>query len=138
MADQPKKKVRRVRNPESFRDKAIKAGAAKPKKDRISHIAKPVGSRLSTSVKPLKKASSKVGQTKAGKIIKKPIRIIGIVLFIPYFKNSFKELKQVTWPSWKQSWKLTYAVLAFAIVFGASIAGLDWVLGKIFKQILIK
>jgi preprotein translocase subunit SecE len=32
---------------------------------------------------------------------------------------------------------LTFAVLVFAIVFGAVIAGVDWVLDKIFRHLLL-
>jgi preprotein translocase SecE subunit len=140
MAKEPntKTKTRRVKNPESFRDKAVKASAQKPKKQHVGRVTNPIRKGLAAVVKPFKTVGHKVGQTRTGKFIKQVLHILAIILFISYVRNSFKELKQVTWPNWRQSWKLTYAVLAFAIVFGAAIAGLDWVLGKIFKQILIK
>lgn len=136
MANQPVKKarVRKVKNPETFRDKAAKAGTPKVKKNRFRFLSKLSAKVSGTLSKPL----NKLAKTKFGRLSRKPLHILAIILLIPYFKGSFKELKLVTWPGWKQSWKLTYAVLAFAIVFGTAIAGLDWVLGKIFKQILIK
>jgi preprotein translocase SecE subunit len=71
-----------------------------------------------------------------------PIRFIfrwsGLILWPPYFRNSFQELKRVTWPDFRQSWRLTFAVLAFAAVFGALIAGLDFGLDKLFKEVLLK
>ncbi|HET8992039.1 MAG TPA: preprotein translocase subunit SecE [Candidatus Saccharimonadales bacterium] len=136
MAKEPAKKsrARRVKSPESFREKAAKAGSEKPKRNRLGVVSKTFRKITSAIKSPFKKA----GNTRIGKILKKPFRIISVILLIPYFKGSFKELKLVSWPSFKQSRKLTYAVLAFAIVFGTAIAGLDWALGKIFKQILIK
>ncbi|NBW29154.1 preprotein translocase subunit SecE [bacterium] len=59
-------------------------------------------------------------------------------MFPSYFRNSFKELKQVTWPSVSNGIKLTWAVIVFAIVFGLSISVLDWGLTKVFKNILLR
>jgi preprotein translocase SecE subunit len=65
-------------------------------------------------------------------------RWLGLILWPPYFRHSFQELKLVTWPNFKQSWRLTFAVLGFAAVFGALIAGLDFGLDKLFKEVLLK
>ena len=74
-----------------------------------------------------------------------PLRFLGRMLgwlgrhTIPrYFRNSFKELRLVTWPSRKQSRQLTTAVVLFAIVFAVFISLLDFGLDKIFKRILLK
>ncbi len=136
MAKEPasKARVRRVKSPETFREKAAKSNTIKPKKHRFSWFTK-LFNKIKTIIS---KPFHKFAKTKFGRLLRKPLRILAKILLIPYFKGSFNELKLVTWPGWKQSRKLTYAVLAFAIVFGTAIAGLDWVLGKIFKQILIK
>lgn len=55
-----------------------------------------------------------------------------------YFRNSWKELKQVTWPDRKQTIQLTFAVFVFATVFGVLIAVTDYGLDRIFKRILLK
>lgn len=72
----------------------------------------------------------------------KPFRFIGkwlgLIVWPPYFRHSFRELKLVTWPNFRESWRLTFAVLAFAAVFGAAIAGLDFGLDKLFKEVLLK
>lgn len=72
----------------------------------------------------------------------KPFRFIGkilsYVLFIGYIRNSFKELKLVTWPDWKQSWRLTWAVLVFSVFFGVIVAVVDFGLDKVFKQLILK
>ncbi|MCA9325675.1 preprotein translocase subunit SecE [Candidatus Saccharibacteria bacterium] len=65
-------------------------------------------------------------------------RIIGHVIAPPYVRNSFKELRLVTWPNWRQTWRLTFAVLAFSAVFGVAIAFIDFVLDKLFKEVLLK
>jgi preprotein translocase SecE subunit len=72
----------------------------------------------------------------------KPVRFVfrwlGLIVWPPYFRHSFRELKLVTWPDFRQSWRLTFAVLGFAAVFGALIAGLDFGLDKLFKEVLLK
>jgi preprotein translocase SecE subunit len=55
-----------------------------------------------------------------------------------YFRNSWKELKLVTWPNRKQSRQLTFAVIVFATIFGILVASVDWGLDKVFKQVLLK
>ncbi len=68
----------------------------------------------------------------------KVLRIVGYVLVPPYFRNSWRELRKVTWPTLKQSRQLTTAVMLFAIVFGVLVATVDYGLDKLFKQVLIK
>jgi preprotein translocase SecE subunit len=71
-----------------------------------------------------------------------PIRIIGkvlgLILFASYFRGSFRELRLVTWPGRRESLRLTSAVLVFAIVFGAIVAGVDFGLDKLFKELVLK
>lgn len=78
----------------------------------------------------------------AGKVAAKPLRAFRFLRFLrflvpPYFRNSWRELKQVTWPSRKETWQLTFAVFAFAIVFGVLVGVVDYGLDKIFKRILL-
>lgn len=129
MAD---KKVRKVKNPETFRERALKAKETKlPKKSKAS-------SKLSGALKPVNASLKKVGDNKSLKPIFKIINKIGKIVFPSYFRNSFKELKQVTWPTFRNGLKLTWAVIIFAVVFGLSIAALDWVLTNVFKNILLR
>jgi preprotein translocase SecE subunit len=127
--DKPKK--RRVKDPETFRERALKAGEESQKAKAGSKRqprARKAGGKLAGSVaKPIRRA----GRTKPG-------RIAGKVLFPAYFRNSLRELKLVTWPDWKKSRQLTFAVLVFAIVFGATISVVDYGLDKIFRNILLK
>jgi preprotein translocase SecE subunit len=68
----------------------------------------------------------------------KLFRVLGKIFWPTYFRNSWKELRQVTWPGRKESWQLTLAVIIFAIIFGAIIAAVDYGLDKLFKQVLLK
>lgn len=71
----------------------------------------------------------------------KPVRFVGRVLakvlFINYFRSSWNELRQVTWPNRRETLKLTIAVFIFALVFGLAVAAVDYGLDKIFRRILL-
>ena len=136
MADKPKSK-RQVKNPETFRERASKAAAEaeKPQKQsRVKHVARVAV----TPLRPVGRAGRRAGQLKPFRGIRKVLHWVGLIIWPRYFRNSWRELKLVNWPSWRQGRRLTYAVLAFAIVFGGAIALVDWGLDKVFKNILLK
>lgn len=54
-----------------------------------------------------------------------------------YVHESLGELKHVTWPGFRETWKLVFAVFVFAIAIGLLISGLDFVMEKIFRQIIL-
>ena len=55
-----------------------------------------------------------------------------------YFREAWKELKDVTWPDRKQTSQLSFAVFIFAVVFGVLVAVTDFGLDRVFKRILLK
>lgn len=141
MADSPKKpkaKRRVVRNPETFRERALKASEAGDRPGRVKRSRSVISRGLAKVFRPVGKLFSRLFRFKPFKIIGKIFRFIGLIIFPRYFRNSWKELRQVTWPSRKQARQLTFAVLGFAIVFGAAIAGVDYGLDKLFRHILLK
>lgn len=105
----------------------------KPKNKRQVKVATQA-SKLDT-----KKPGSK-GLKNLSKIVLLPFKALKIFKYIipPYFKNAWKELRLVKWPSRKETWQLTLAVFAFAIVFGVLITVVDKGLDVIFKRILLK
>jgi preprotein translocase SecE subunit len=74
---------------------------------------------------------ARVGRTKV-------MRFIAKILLLGYFANSWRELRQVTWPNGRESRQLTSAVVIFAIVFGVVVALVDFGLDKLTKQVLLK
>ena len=91
----------------------------------------------------VKPAVHRVKSRKSNKlfgVLLRPLRIFRVLRFLvpPYVKNSFNELRQVTWPSRRETIKLTFAVFMFAIIFGALITITDFGLDKIFKKVLLK
>ncbi len=130
MASTPKK-IRQLKPPKTVRERAAEAG--KPKKKKPSRIGK-----LKTLIaKPFKVAVSFLAKYKTFRIIGKVLSFIGIILLPRYLRNSWREIKLVTWPSRRESIRLTTAVFAFAIVFGALLALLDYGLSHLFKLIIL-
>jgi preprotein translocase SecE subunit len=138
VADTPARKKRLVKNPESFRERATKAMESADQPRQHSRFWRPIGHVLAAGFRPIGRGLKIVFNTKPFKLVGKLLRPLGKVLLIPYFRSSWQELKQVTWPNWRQSRSLTFAVLLFAIVFGAAIAGVDYGLDKLFRNILLK
>lgn len=122
----PGKSKRRLRNPETIREQALKAQTESGTPKRRSLVR-------STSKKvfaPLKLVALVFRF--------KPLRWIGFVLAPPYLRNSWRELRLVTWPDRKQSRQLTTAVIIFSIVFGVLVWLVDTGLDKLFKDVIIK
>lgn len=64
-------------------------------------------------------------------------RIIGYILVPPYFRSAWRELRQVTWPDFRTTRDLTFAVIVFSIIFGLIVAAVDWGLDKIFRNFIL-
>jgi preprotein translocase SecE subunit len=136
MADEAtKKSKRRVKNPETFRERALKASESSDKPKRAAKVAG-TGSRVISAVlKPFRLTFGRLGKF-LGKF--RVFRFLGKILFPGYLRNSWRELRLVKWPSWKESRRLTFAVIIFATIFGASVAVVDYGLDKLFRNILLK
>lgn len=67
-----------------------------------------------------------------------PMRFIGRILGFNYIRSSMHELRYVTWPTWREGRRLTTAVIIFSVIFGALIALTDFLLDKLFKEVLLK
>jgi preprotein translocase SecE subunit len=137
MADKPSKSEqakRKVKNPETFRERALKAAVESDKPKQRTRVRDVVRGLF----QPLRTAKRAVVNFPLFKPLRKPLHIVGLVIFPRYFRNSFVELKQVTWPTWKESLRLTWAVLLFAIIFGTAVALVDAGLDAVFKRILLK
>lgn len=125
--DSAKPKRRLVKKAETVREKSEKAAQSEKRPRRLQATKRRAGA-------PLRAARTGLG--KLGKY--KFFRVIGLILAPPYFRNSWKELRQVTWPKRRESLRLTFAVIVFAIIFGCLVALLDYILDKVFKEVLLK
>lgn len=128
MAEEPTKSKRRlVKKAETVREKAEKAVEDSQQPRRL-HATK---RRAGAPFRAIGRGGKRLNQVK-------PFRILGFIIVPPYFRNSWKELRQVTWPTFRVAVRLTFAVIVFAIVFGGLVALLDFGLDKLFKQVLLK
>ncbi|HET9722193.1 MAG TPA: preprotein translocase subunit SecE [Candidatus Saccharimonadales bacterium] len=92
-----------------------------------------------TAAKPFKKL--KFRNSRFNRVLVAIFRPVAKVLswLVPrYFVNSWRELRQVQWPNRLDTWRLTLAVLVFATVFGALVAGVDKGLDELFKKVILK
>ena len=124
----PKRRIRRV---ETVREKSEKSQKQQEKPSKIRLVWHGFTAPLRFVGRGIRAVGRALAKFKV-------FRAIGRVLWPYYFRNSWKELRQVTWTKWKQSRQLTLAVLLFSIVFGVLIAGVDFGLDKVFKEVLLK
>ncbi|MBX4197533.1 preprotein translocase subunit SecE [Candidatus Saccharibacteria bacterium] len=114
------------------RQEAAQAKAETVKPRRVKRLT-------SKAAIPFKKLN--LSDKKAVKLVAKPLRPVkkGLNWIVPrYFVNAWREVRQVVWPSRKETWRLTLAVFIFAVVFGALVAGVDKGLDEIFKKVVLK
>lgn len=107
-------------------ESGAKEAKSKPKKRRA--LGKPLGAlwrSLKTILRPL---------APLGRILLKALHW----LTPSYFINAWRELKLVTWPKRRETWRLTAAVFVFALVFGALVWVVDYGLDKIFRELVLK
>jgi len=123
------KSKRRIRKVETVREISTSSSDVQPSRKQQ------IGRGFTAPLRFVGRGFKKVGAT-LDRV--KVFHIIGLIFWPPYFRNSWKELRQVTWPSGKQSRQLTMAVIIFALIFGIFVAVIDFGLDKVFKQILVK
>lgn len=133
---------RKFREAPTLRQQAEKnANRQDVKANKPSPVRRFFGLRIFAPVRFVFGAFGNVFRTLWGVPLFAPIRfvakILGKIFFIGYFVNSFRELKGVTWPDFKTTWKLTFAVLVFGVIFGLAITGMDIVLEKAFREVLL-
>lgn len=120
------------------------------KKPRLRKTAPTIRERVESAQLDAEKQNKKnMSSTKEGKrTLKKfptskfrvPGRLVSISrLLVPrYFIDSWREVRQVTWPTRRETWRLTGAVFVFAVIFGAMVAAVDKGLGAIFRNFILK
>jgi len=121
-----------VKPKKSLRERNKKASETKGKPKRVRKTASTIGSTLGGAVKLLNAERHAIPRKKKDSFFHKTRRITP-----SYFVKSIAELKNVTWPGRKETWKLVFAVFVFSLVIGLFIAGLDYVLTKVFREIIL-
>lgn len=83
------------------------------------------------------KSSSKKGSTKSNKNKSSKKSTIKGKAKNNYFAESYRELKRVTWPSRKETWRLTIAVFLFSGVFTGVIMLADFIFRNIIERVIL-
>jgi preprotein translocase SecE subunit len=133
--EKPKARKPRIRKTAPTLREQAEAARVKSEKEKPRRVRKVVSS-AATPFRKVNPPSNPVTRAiaKGGRGIGKALKWL-----VPkYFVNSWREVKQVTWPNRKETWRLTTAVFIFAIVFGALVAGVDKGLDAIFKHVILK
>ncbi len=94
--------------------------------NKISEKGRVVGSKESVTVGP-----------KSGKLAKRVNPFAPIAWLYRYIKGSIKELRKVTWPDRKKTWKITGTVFLFSIVMAAFLFGVDSAFSKLFEKLFL-
>lgn len=139
-----KKPVRRLRATPTFREQTEKQQTHKPK--RLKKIFSPVkatgrgagklGRAVGTS--GTGKTVAKVYKSKPFAPVRLVVKLLSKLLFVSYFVGAWEEIRKVTWPDRGTTWRLTFAVILFGVVFGAVVAGVDWVFERIFREVILR
>lgn len=137
MADKKPARKPRVRKTETVRERAAKE-SAKAEAKASKQPKRRVRSTAGKLAKPLRGPAKVLSWPFRLRPVRFVGRLLGRIFWPRYFRNSYKEVKQVTWPGRVETWKLTMAVIIFAIVFGLAAAGTDFVLDKIIRRIVFR
>jgi preprotein translocase SecE subunit len=128
--DTPKRKRRVLRpaaEPSTFRERSEQAQAKSSKPSRFNRLGPIAGAPF----RLIGRLFRPLGRFRF-------FRFLGYVLFPPYFRNSLRELRLVTWPNRTQTRRLTFAVIIFSLIFGGIVAGVDYALDKAFREFILK
>lgn len=128
------KKKRTVKKTESVRERSAKKAEQSTKSSKgrkvVSAAKKPIKGVRNAGRKefhPIKLPDNKIGN-----FLGKRVR------FVPaYFRNAWAEIKLVEWPNAKETTKLTFAVLIFALAIGGLVYVIDLGLSRVFNEILL-
>jgi preprotein translocase SecE subunit len=134
-AKKPRIRKARVRKAPTLREQAELA-RSKAEQDKKPGRIKSAASKTGSTLKKTRLTRNPITKliARIGRFILKVLRWI-----IPnYFIDSWREVRLVTWPSRRETWRLTMAVFIFALVFGALVAGVDKVLDLLFKKVILK
>ena len=139
MAEAKSSKKRTLKKTETVRERATKAQEpAKPR--RVKQVrggaAKPLKGFWRLLKKLLKPLRFLLWPFKT-----RPMRFVGRalskLLLFKYFRESWAEVRQVTWPNRSQTVQLTLAVFVFAFFFSVLIGLTDFALDKLFKALIL-
>ena len=129
----PSGKKRIIKKAETVRERAAKS--EQPRKPRR---IKQAGTSALRPLKAIARTGRKefylpMPDTRAGRFLNRRRSLVP-----RYFKLAWAEVRQVEWPTRKETIKLTLSVFLFAIFFALIISLADFVLDKAFETFILK
>lgn len=124
MASGKKTVVRRVKA--SSDNASASPQRRKASADKSASVAEPT--------RPTRKKRAK----KVAKPARKPL-----IIFLPfialgrYFRNSWRELRQVEWPSRRATWQMTLGIILFCLVIGIFVLLSDWGSQWLIREVIL-
>jgi preprotein translocase SecE subunit len=129
-----KRKIRRIKKVETVRQRAEKVANTEPKPRRLHATAHKVSQPIRAAGRlGRKEVNLPLPDNRVGNFLGRRARLMP-----KFFSEAWTEVTQVTWPTRKETWKLTLAVFTFAIAFGLIIALVDYGLDKLFRGLLLQ
>ena len=86
--------------------------------------------------KVVKKSAKKPKQVEKKPITGAKKLLIPLFAIGRYFRDSWREIRQVRWPNRKTAWKMTLSVIAYTLIFFVIIMLLDALFTFIFNKAL--
>ncbi len=127
-------KKRQLKRSETVRERSQKVQSKPDKSRRLHATTKKISRPFKTAAHVGRKEYYlPIPENRVGRFLNKRRHFIPL-----YFRQSWRELRQVTWPGRKETWKLTLAVISFAIIFGVLVAIVDFGLDKLFRKVILK
>ena len=127
-----------------FKTKSSSSSSQNNKKNSIDDNLRPE-SKVVKAVNEATKKASKVGAVevstptpKKGLLGKRVNPFAPIKWFFRYIRDSYRELKKVTWPDRKTAWKLTGTVFLFSFIMAMILFGLDSLFSELFKKLFLQ
>lgn len=137
MAEKSAKK-RQLKKVETVRERSERG--EQPKKRHVKATA----GKLARPIHALGRLIAKIAKPFAFVLIPfktRPVRFIGrvlaSVLLLKYVRESWTELRQVSWPNARETYRLTVAVIIFSVIFALIVTVIDYGLEKVFKALFI-
>ena len=123
-------KIVRPKTPETVRERAGKQTLPKQSRSRLRNkIHRPLSVLRRVGTKEFNPV--KLPQNRTGRVLGKRFNLVP-----NFIVNSWKELKQVNWPTRKDAIKLTLAVIIFAVAFAIFVQLFGILFEKLFRYIL--
>lgn len=120
----------RLKKQQTVRERTQTGAKSRRLRSTASKVAGPLGKARQTGKREY---HLPLPDNRAGRVLRKRVRIMPA-----FMRDAWQEIKQVTWPTAKDTMRLTLAVFIFAAVFAAIVGVLDFGLDKLFREVLLK